>query len=241
MKIKYVIEIRQKSSFITILLHRLSFLHPSQHWYFKLSLGISLKRKSTVTYMHGKIYIFPADSDRSTEQAVSRRSCEVGGRVRWQNVWRLNFATDIADRCRALYDVRWYVSRFTLQNILLFFRFRFAVAPFELARDLRRFLIMAYSIRSLREASVSRVFFFPFISSVESHPSPIASPTFCIRILSSSNSKCCHSCSRFSRNDVAYIPHRRTGFSQRGHWETISRSSNERYSQLPVRIGGKIR
>lgn len=89
-------------------------------------------------------------------------------------MWRLNFATDIAGRCRALYNVRWYVSRFTLQNILLFFRFRFAVAPFELARDLRRFLITAYSIRSLREASVSRVFFLLFLLSNRTlHRSPL--------------------------------------------------------------------
>lgn len=91
---------------------------------------------------------------------TDRRRCrEVDGGVRWQSVWRLNFATDIG----MLYDggyrdrySRWAaVGRVVaLQNIYPFSP-HFAVVPFQLACDLRRFLITAYSIHSLRESAFS--------------------------------------------------------------------------------------
>lgn len=103
--------------------------------------------------------------------------------------------------------------------------------------DINRFLITAYSIRSLREfpfpsrEKLPRAFFFH--SLVESRlpqvpPSSLSNLTsctpFCIRS-QTPGSKCCRSCSRFSRNDAAYILHRRAGFSQqRRRWETIPRS-----------------
>lgn len=73
-------------------------------------------------------------------------------------------------------------------------------------------------IRVFTSWKLSRVFFFyspPFSTLCIAPSTPLPSATrnpFCIRS-HTLGSKCCRSCSRFSRNDAAYIPHRRIGFS----------------------------
>lgn len=140
------------------------------------------------------------EAARSKSQMVKRVAAKLRYRYRWPmscSLWR------------AMICIVWFsiaAGYFTLFHSRIW------------ARDIRKFLITACSVRFLRESpfSVSRVFSL-FIPLVESHSSTIGSPfvsRFVFnRVSFSSDSKDCRNCSRFSRNDTAYIPHRRTGFS----------------------------
>lgn len=87
---------------------------------------------------------------------------------------------------------------------------------------------------------VSNAFFSFLLSNRTLHQSSIVSPfvsRFVFnRIPSSPDSKGCRRCNWFSRNDTAYIPHRRAGFSQR-HWETIPRSRTKDIRNFPFASG----